>query len=205
MKKIISLFIFLFVFSAHAVSSELIDQKTLDQIQSFSEVEKSIIYAEKHTTQFVLQTNNQGDYLRTDRVFVIFHGLYNSPFFAKDMQNFLVDKFAQNTVTVRLSHHFEKNRKNLDKVKLEDWVYQLEDLRPLLHQLGNKLVLVGHSTGGLLALYTTFKDSKNIEALLLFAPAIELTRRSINRAKAGVHLGTGISDLKGRYASPYAA
>lgn len=206
-KRIYALLItsFLFYSPISYALDELIDVQSLQKIKALLIEEESLVSAPKHATKFHLQKNREGQEIKTERVFVIIHGLYNSSYDTLDLQNLILQKYHQNTVAIRLASHYEKVPENLNLVKSQDWLDQLNELRPLLHKLGQNLVFIGHSAGGLLALISAMEQPEFVESLILFAPALQISNQSLRAAKAGVRLGTGFYGTSGRYYSPFAA
>lgn len=189
---------------AWAKAGEPISERGLRLLHEYSETENLLVHSADHATKFSLQRSEQGDYIQTNKVFVILHGLYNSPAFTKEIHEDLLS-YGQNTVSVRLAKHFENPLKKLDKVKYGEWLQQMQLIRAIALELGEKVIFFGHSTGGLLAVQSAIVDPSEVQALVLFAPALKLTAASVSRAKAGAKFGVGFFDHRGRYLSPLAA
>lgn len=129
-------------------------------------------------------------YKKTSCVAVVFHGLFQSP---KDMQT-LINNFHEkqcNVVAPLLAGHWRKNSAAFDKINFNSWKQQGLSTLKAASQLGEKIILVGHSTGGLLAFSLALEHSKtyNITGLVLFSPALKLTNTVRLFSKYGSMLG----------------
>lgn len=129
-------------------------------------------------------------------VAVIFHGLFQSP---KDMQS-LINYFYEkqcNVIAPLLAGHWRKDLKAFNKINHNDWKKQgLDTLKAATH-LGDKIILVGHSTGGILALSLALEHSKNynMTGLVLFSPALKLTTHVRLFSKYGSLLNLNTNSL----------
>ena len=133
---------------------------------------------------------------KTNCVAVVFHGLFQSP---KDMQS-LINYFYEkqcNVVAPLLAGHWRKDTRAFYKINHLDWKKQgLSTLKAASH-LGEKIILVGHSTGGLLAFSLALEQAKayNIVGLVLFSPALKLTTHVRLFAKYGSRLNLNANSL----------
>jgi pimeloyl-ACP methyl ester carboxylesterase len=129
-----------------------------------------------HQSQFLLHKKDQ-QIIKTEVVILVYHGLMNSPkdmkFLAKDLH-----ETGANVINARLDGHFEKSRNELDSIEYQDWVNQLNGYLSMAQQLGKKVILVGHSTGGLAGIHTAIQNK--VDGLVLLAPALKI--RTLNEA-----------------------
>jgi len=109
----------------------------------------------------------------TDTVVVIMHGLYDSPYAQRNFAKALKAK-GYNVVVPLLPNHWEKDPGRMDTVTYQDFIREEERAIAIAKKLGKKVVLYGHSAGGLLATNAALKDP-SIAGLVLAAPALELT------------------------------
>ena len=107
-------------------------------------------------------------------VALVLHGLFQSP---KDMQG-LINHFYErgcNVVAPLLKGHWSKDAEAFYKIDFEMWKGQVSEVLSAAQFLGDKIILVGHSTGGLLALEKLINGPQyNFSEAILFAPAIKL-------------------------------
>lgn len=110
----------------------------------------------------------------TEYVVVLLHGLFESPFYVKGLRrNF--EARGYNVVAPTLAKHWAVPLQDLDKADYHEWIEQtVRDVR-LAHKLGHKVILAGHSTGGLLALYVAIVYPELVDGLLLWSPAVALS------------------------------
>lgn len=100
------------------------------------------------------------------------HGLYgNSKQFEKEQE--LAAKLGFNSISVTLPGH-GPDGKNAGKVKYEDWLKAAEGGMRAAKALGQKVIIVGQSTGGLLAYHLALENSQDVEGLVLAAPAFRV-------------------------------
>lgn len=202
--KLLLLLLFLLPIVTNAKAGDPISVRGLAQLQEYIDNEKEVVHSATHRSRFDLKRNDQGEYIRTSKVFAVLHGLYNSPAYSADIHKQLLT-YNQNTVSIRLAKHFEKQKRSLDQVQYTEWLEQMQQLRNLLSEFGEQLIFLGHSTGGLLSFHTTLEDASNVQALVLFAPALKIAEAALSRARLGARLGVGFFDHEGRYLSPLAA
>ncbi len=116
---------------------------------------------------------------RSHCVAVILHGLFQSP---RDMQgliNYFYDQGC-NVVAPLLAGHWNIDNQAFYKINFETWITQITEVIEYSQHLGDKVILVGHSTGSLLAIEKIVTHSEyNISHAILFAPAIKLKKHVI--------------------------
>lgn len=190
-----------------SASKSEISKEVIQSMRDLNDSEVSQGVLPVHQTQFLIHQQNGKDVV-TDTVVLIYHGLLNSPrdmkFLAKDLH-----EMGVNVVNARLDGHFERKRNELDSITYQDWVAQLEGYLAISRQLGKKVIILGHSTGGLAGVHTAIQNK--VDKMVLLAPALK-TRFAIDMVTyAGAQLGVSgwvldaLGGLKNdRYSSTYA-
>lgn len=140
----------------------LLSNEVLEEVEGFLHLEHLETLKAKHSTQIRLQKNSQGQSLYTAKVAILIHGLFLSP---RQMELQAAEAFKQgyNVISLRLKGHNEKSAEALDQVVAEDWLDQVYEVYGLAKNLGDKITLIGHSTGGALALHLAIHQSKYID------------------------------------------
>jgi pimeloyl-ACP methyl ester carboxylesterase len=108
---------------------------------------------------------------RTERVIVLFHGFSNCPNQYRDLSRQLYD--AGYTVLMpRLPRHGMADRLSEDPAMLtaEEMVTLADESVDIAQGLGDEVILVGFSTGGVLAAWTA-EQRNDIDAAAMIAPA----------------------------------
>jgi alpha-beta hydrolase superfamily lysophospholipase len=143
--------------------------------------------ATRKTPELLFENRNQKLYLYKEKqkcVVLLLHGLYQSPI----DQIGLAEHFFNlgcNVVAPLLEGHWEKNKNAFYLIDEQTWIQQVEAYFGLVKNLGDKVFISGHSTGGLLGFYLALKHPKEIAALVLFAPALKLLNKTIWLAQLG--------------------
>ncbi|MGZ3649926.1 MAG: alpha/beta hydrolase [Bdellovibrionota bacterium] len=155
-------------------------QSAVDEFDVEREARRPLISHEKHLPATFLQGHP------TDYVVVLIHGLFESPFYVKGLtRNFQARGF--NVVEPLLSKHWAKPLEKLNEARYQDWLADtLIDVRRA-HRLGKKVILAGHSTGGLLAVYFAIQNPELVDGLLLWSPALALTSPIYYGSYTGSH------------------
>lgn len=142
--------------------------------QSIVAEEEDLGVPEHHRSQLRRHMEN-GQLIKTPLVLVVFHGYQDSPYWTTPLANNFYGR-GHNVLNLRLAHHFHRDSSDLDQADFHDWKAQVEALEPLLHALGDRVVFVGHSTGGLMALYGSLLHPEFTAGLLLLSPALVVSR-----------------------------
>jgi pimeloyl-ACP methyl ester carboxylesterase len=122
----------------------------------------------------VLWSDKTGFGRKTPYSVLIIHGLYNSPKHMMALTPVFQERHM-NIAMTRLKGHWESDRSALtETVSWQDWMSQAEEDFALAQELGDRVILVGHSTGGLLSTWLQLKHPEKVAALILFAPAFEI-------------------------------
>lgn len=126
---------------------------------------------------------------RTEKSVLLIHGAYSSPLHFRGMAQSFFDA-GYNVVTILLPGHWEKNKRSLDLTDYSQWIEETDAGFKMAQELGEKVILAGHSLGGLLALEQAHKrPSKVIAGLVLLAPAVKLWSAIVVASKAGIAMG----------------
>jgi len=155
-------------------------QSAAAEFDTEREARRPLISHEKHLPATFLQGHP------TDYAVVLIHGLFESPFYVKGLtRNFQARGY--NVVEPLLSKHWAKPLEKLNEVRYQDWLADtLIDVRRA-HKLGKKVILAGHSTGGLLAVYLAIQNPELVDGLLLWSPALAVTDPIYYGSYAGSH------------------
>lgn len=159
----------------------------------------------KIATQLLVSTRNlqvKHYNKKTSCVAVIFHGLFQSP---KDMQtmiNYFYEKQC-NVIAPLLEGHWRNDLRAFYKINYKDWKQQGLNTLNAAREMGDKIILVGHSTGGLLAFSLALEQSKayNIKGLVLFSPALKLRTHVKLFSKYGSRLNLNANSLTTSHAN----
>ena len=116
-------------------------------------------------------------------VAVITPGLYDSPYFQRRLAETL-HRAGMNVIVGLLPGHWAADRFEIDRADYTQYLREQRALVATAKKLGSQLVLAGHSTGALLAFQSAMEE-KSAAAMVLAAPAFELTRA----VKIGISLG----------------
>jgi esterase/lipase len=93
---------------------------------------------------------------------------------------------GHNVVAPLLAGHWQSDAEAFYKITHKAWQTQMQEILNLSVPLGNEIILVGHSTGGLLAIDLLMKNKHlNISHLVLFSPALKLRQHVKIASKIG--------------------
>ena len=132
-----------------------------------------------HASRVHLVRDGFGMPEKTPYSVLIISGLFNSP----ESMSGLVEHFAgqrMNVVNMRLAGHYETDASALSHaIEWEQWKKQTDEALDLAQRLGDKVILVGHSTGALLLTWAAFERPESVAGLALFSPAFMITPGSL--------------------------
>ncbi len=176
----------LFAFTIFIVTTAKANMKEIDQFFK-DELKRVEVHESKNGPEFFASHISQAK-SKTPYVFILLHGLYESPNHLLPLHKELYEKYQQNTVTLRLPGHFDKKIK-MEELKYTDWLEELpKTVKPLL-ALGEKVVFIGHSTGGLLQTYIACQHPDKTAAVIALAGAFEISWWG----RMGIRLGSFIN------------
>jgi alpha-beta hydrolase superfamily lysophospholipase len=81
-----------------------------------------------------------------------------------------------NVYNCKLPGHFEINKTQLDSTNRAEWYASMKRDIEMAKKLGDKVVIVGHSLGGSLALRAALEYPELVNGVVLLAPGLELDR-----------------------------
>lgn len=132
------------------------------------EARRPLVSHEKHLPVIAVRGH------RTDTVVVLLHGLFESPFYVKGLRrNF--EARGYNVVAPLLAKHWAIPQSDLNKADYREWIEQAVSTALLARSLGKKVLVAGHSTGGLLAVYLAINHPELVDGLMLWSPALALS------------------------------
>lgn len=114
---------------------------------------------------------------------VLMHGLFKTPR-QMDKAEKIYAALGFNVINLRLPGHGTKNYKSLKKLRWEDWDKELKQTLKIAQGIGDKVLVSGHSTGGLLAYKAAIdyvhspKNNTAIYGMLNFSPALKTSNYS---------------------------
>jgi esterase/lipase len=162
--------------------------------------DRSKVISYDHASSVRAVTSSQG-FVKTKFAVQMIHGLYNSPKWMDDIGRFF-HAGGMNVVNTRLPGHYEKQHDALDRVNRSEWVSATESGFRVATELGERVIIVGHSTGGVLASMQAVKRPDRVAAVVLFAPAYRLTTMSWIKAAVSSRANIGyVEESTGRYIS----
>lgn len=109
---------------------------------------------------------------RTPLVFIFIHGLYGAPAQFERQADYAA-AFGMNSLTLTLAGHGDQYAQ-AKKVDYADWIEETGRAVKLARALGERVVIVGQSTGGMLAVGQALRDPRSIDGIVLLEPAIEV-------------------------------
>lgn len=174
-----------FFITCTALGQSPLSADDLKILQAQIKAEEQTAEPLQYRQRWSVQKNAAGEWIQTPYLIVIFPGLFDSPAHVVDLHNFLVRSFRQNTVTVRLRGHYDKTLP-MKNSRHEDWLEGFLEQEKSWRPLGQKLVFIGHSTGGVLAVHFAQQYEKETAAVVALAPAIDQSLRT----KAETYFGS---------------
>jgi pimeloyl-ACP methyl ester carboxylesterase len=122
----------------------------------------------------VLWARHPGEGRKSPYAALVIHGLYNSPKHMLPVTPVFTER-DMNVMMTRLKGHWENDSTSLtETITWQEWMKQAEEDFALAQELGDHVILVGHSTGALLATWLQMKKPEKVAALVLFSPAFEI-------------------------------
>lgn len=104
---------------------------------------------------------------------LLLHGFSASPFEVKDLGLHLQKK-GYFVYGPRLAGH-GRTRSEFDKAGVNEWIADAEKAFASLRKAGEKIILIGHSAGGVLAAMLAARYAGEVAALVMGAPAFKLS------------------------------
>jgi pimeloyl-ACP methyl ester carboxylesterase len=105
---------------------------------------------------------------------LLIHGIYSSPLYFKGMAEAYF-KAGYNVVTILLPGHWEKDFYSISKITEDAWIKEADRGFELAKELGDKVLLSGHSLGGLLSVEQANKRQPDeVAGLVVVSPAFKV-------------------------------
>lgn len=125
---------------------------------------------------------------KTEKSVVLIHGIYSSPLYFRAMANAYFNA-GHNVITVLLPGNWDKNIYQMKKTTNEDWSREVDIGYELALELGHKVILSGHSLGGLLSIEQALKrEDSRIHSLVLISPSLKVWNAVLAACSLGVAL-----------------
>ncbi len=120
---------------------------------------------------------------------LLVHGIYSSPHYFRSMAQAYFNS-GYNVVTVILPGHWEKDFKSMDTTNNYLWSKEVDRGYEMAKELGDKIILSGHSLGGLLSIEQALKrPPSEVGALVVISPSLKVWGPVLLACKAGRGLG----------------
>lgn len=123
---------------------------------------------EKHLPFVMLSSTRHAD-----TTVLLIHGLYESPHFLRGAALQFADA-GYNVVSLLLPGHWDAGWRQIDAVTYQDWLRATDHGLDVAHCISRHVIVAGHSLGGTLALFTALERPRDVDGLVLWAPATEL-------------------------------
>jgi len=184
-----------FVFSISHADVTYLQFKDIKNNESQPNVNNVIIELEKNGLVIPIINNNSSEFvnykykesiysiskLRKVKTTVIFiHGLYGGAFQFKNVfQNLRDIGSDSNGILLTLPGHYENGvyDQKLKKTSKDEWITSLADTLKIAKLTSDRVVIVGQSTGGLLAAYAAVHLPNLIDGIVLLEPSLKVQTR----------------------------
>lgn len=144
-------------------------QKLQDEPQVIPGAEKKILW-------------QSGKFEKTPRALLYLHGFSASRQEISPVAETLAQNLNANLYLPRLSAHgfAPNNRDYFKRVHSEDWLTDAVEALSITHGLGNKITILGTSTGAILALFLAHEYPELLERIILLSPNFAPANASAN-------------------------
>ena len=196
--------------------AKIVNEETLAKIDEIArnEDDEGVPLAHRSKSYLVKSGSN---IVKTKLSVVVIHGLLNSPAWMQRIAE-SAHQMGFNVINLRLPKHFSGDRRQLDRIKAEEFIQFASEIVPIAEGLGERVVYISHSTGGLVSSLAAMRNVEKTAGLVLFSPALMLQPQIIlDSYKYGTiglsgwyHMSgwaentTGDSTKDNRYMSSYA-
>ena len=160
------------------VEKPSLDQTTPEFTSDLVALEKEIVQKETSTPN--IKSDNQARIIwndsipqKTDYSIVYLHGWSASQEEGEPVHIETAKKYGCNLYLPRLAGHGISEKEAMLNLTAEDLLQSAEEALAVGKQLGDKVILMGTSTGGTLALHLA-KNDPDVVVLLLYSPNIEI-------------------------------
>jgi alpha-beta hydrolase superfamily lysophospholipase len=192
-KKCFTLFLTMLLISTCFNASAQVEITAFDlsitKLTALQNRESKTLVDLKHGTQVLSHGR------KTKTVLLSLPGLHESPFQLKTLNQFFFDEGA-NVVSLHLPGHQQKDENAINKVTAQEWEDAVSEAITMARGLGDELIVLGYSTGGVLAVQAALQRPKEIRQLFLFAPALALSNKTFLFSLFGqLAMGEKLCDL----------
>jgi alpha-beta hydrolase superfamily lysophospholipase len=126
----------------------------------------------ENTEKLIIWANPQ--HLKTKLAFVYMHGFSASRRELSPVVEDLAQKYQANLFFTRLKAHGQDGE-GFASVAAGDWLKDADEALAIGHRLGEKVIVLGQSTGATLATYMAWRDP-SLKAVILFSPNFALAQ-----------------------------
>lgn len=106
-------------------------------------------------------------------VVVFTHGLFESPYFFKDMNQVLASQ-GFISLSILLPGHWQGDWSSMKTVTYLDWMNEVRENARIANCFGDKIIFAGHSLGGLLSLNASMQYANYTAGVMMWSPALDL-------------------------------
>lgn len=151
---------------------EYIPEEAFEIIRGIQALATEVGVATENRSDFLLHRAPNGMPIVTDTVYIIKHGLLNSPAWVRWLATRLHNE-GHNVLNIRLPKHARESASELNQITRRDFIRQVETTNRLGSLVGKKIIFVGHSAGGLSAELGAIL-SPHTDGLVLYGSANEV-------------------------------
>ena len=134
--------------------------------------EKKVLGLQPGVCKEVIWAEKRGKKTKFSIIFL--HGFSASKFELSPFPNAIALGLNANIYNARLSGH-GCGGEALGKVKVKDWVFDLSEALEIGRKIGEKIIIIGSSTGGTLA--TVAASEKNVSGIIFVSPNFKVRYR----------------------------
>ncbi len=148
--------------------------KTLERVNQYQMTDRDRGVPKEHRTEISIVRDSEKRPIKTAVSVLLIHGLFNSPAaFAAVAAHFHAQ--GMNVINLRLDGHYESDLTPMhETVRWQRWLKDGRKALKLAHELGDTVLLAGHSTGALTTAWLAVENPVAIRGLALFAPAFRV-------------------------------
>jgi alpha-beta hydrolase superfamily lysophospholipase len=160
--------------SHESISGKNVSPEKITRIEKWIEqVNKNRDTSQATSPDLLVHRNEQGKVIKTNLSVLTVHGLYNHPGWMRDLSQSYYQT-GYNVYNTKLPGHFEQNKTALDHASRAEWYQSVAGDLSMAQELGEKVIIVGHSLGGALALRTALRFPEHVAGIILLAPVLEV-------------------------------
>jgi len=130
---------------------------------------------------------------KTQKSVLLIHGIYSSPLYFRAMAEAYFEA-GYNVVTVLLPGHWEKDYRMMRKITNEDWSQEVDKGFEFARELGDQVILSGHSLGGLLSIEQALKrPTYQIHSVVVLSPSLKVRSIVLRKCELGMKLNITVN------------